>query len=122
MFNNALIATEKMADYLWKKQEVTLNNIANTSTPGYKAQYVTFQDELKKKIESDKNKTSSRIREGITEAKIRVHTKENESVRMDGNNVNMDVEQVELASAQIEYEMAVTSINSEIARIKSAMK
>ena len=78
LFNNSIFMTEKMADYLWQKQQVTLNNIANASTPGYKAQYVTFQDELKRNIGLDKNKSSSNIRDGINNSRIRVHTKNNE--------------------------------------------
>lgn len=112
--------TEKMADYLWQKQQVTLNNIANASTPGYKAQYVTFKDELKRNIDSGKN--SSSIRDGIDNAKIRIHTKLNETNRLDGNNTNMDVEQVELASTTIEYQLAIKSINDEFMRIRSAIK
>ncbi len=122
LFNNAIFATEKMADYLWQKQQVTLNNIANSSTPGYKAQYVTFEDELKRRIGSDKFNRTLKIKDGIGEAKIRVHTKKDESHRMDGNNVNMDVEQVELASTNIEYQLALTSINNEFMRIKSAIR
>lgn len=122
MFNNALLATEKMADYLWQKQQVTLSNIANVSTPGYKAQYVTFQDELKSRLELDNNKSPSKIRDDIFYSPIRTYTKNNESSRLDGNNVNMDVEQVELASTTIEYKMAVASINDELMRIKSAIK
>ncbi len=122
MFSNALMATEKMADYLWQKQQVTLNNIANVSTPGYKAQYVTFQDELRNKLESANNGSASKIREEIYDSPIRTYTKTDESSRLDGNNVNMDVEQVELASTTIQYKMAITSINDELMRIKSAIK
>ena len=122
MFNNSIFMTEKMADYLWHKQQVTLNNIANASTPGYKAQYVTFQDELKRNIGLDKNKSSSNIRDGINNSRIRVHTKNNETNRLDGNNTNMDVEQVELASTTLEYQLTIKSINDEFMRIRSAIK
>jgi flagellar basal-body rod protein FlgB len=122
LFSNALLATEKMADYLWQKQQVTLNNIANVSTPGYKTQYVTFQDELRSKLESYKNDGASKIREEIAGSPIRTYTKSNESSRLDGNNVNMDVEQVELASTTIQYKMAIADINDELMRIKSAIQ
>lgn len=122
MFNNSVLMSQRMADYLWQKQQVTLNNIANSSTPGYKAQYVTFQDELKSKIEFYGQKGSSKIRDGIIDTSIRVHTKKDESSRLDGNNVNMDVEQVELASATIQYQMAINNINNEFNRIRSVIK
>ncbi|MCI1931036.1 MAG: flagellar basal body rod protein FlgB [Clostridia bacterium] len=122
MFDNALFATEKLANYLWQKQKVTLNNIANVSTPGYKAQYVTFQDELKKRLEFDDNESSAQIKNDIGSTDMHVYTKEDESNRLDGNNVNMDAEQVELASTTIQYQMAIDSISDEISRIRSAMK
>lgn len=122
MFNNSILVTQRMADYLWEKQQVTLNNIANVSTPGYKAQYVSFQDELKSKLDFFNQTRASKIGEAIKETSISVHTKEDESSRLDGNNVNMDVEQVELAGAAIQYKMAIDSLNSEFNRIRSAMK
>ncbi len=122
MFNNSILVSQKMADYLWQKQQVTLNNIANVSTPGYKAQYVTFQDELKSKLGFYNQASASTIRDEIDGTSIRVHTKEEESSRLDGNNVNMDAEQVELASANIQYQMAINDINNEFNRIRSAMK
>lgn len=122
MFNNSILMSQKMADYLWDKQQVTLNNIANVSTPGYKAQYVSFQDELKSKLNFRNQATASKIGEAIKETSIRVHTKADESSRLDGNNVNMDVEQVELAGAAIQYKMAIDNLNNEFNRIRSAIK
>ncbi|WMI81429.1 flagellar basal body rod protein FlgB [Anaerotignum sp. MB30-C6] len=122
MFNNSVLMSQRMADYLWQKQQVTLNNIANSSTPGYKAQYVTFQEELKSKIDFYGQMGASKIGDGIGDTSVRVHTKKDESSRLDGNNVNMDVEQVELASAQIQYQMTIDNINFEFNRLRSVIK
>lgn len=119
MFSNSVYTAEKMADYLWEKQKVTLNNIANGSTPGYKAQYVTFEDELRQKLHRGK---ASEIRNSITNSRIRVETKRDESTRMDGNNVNVDVEQVELASTTIQYQYALRSVTDDLARLRSVIK
>lgn len=122
LFNNAVFMSQKMADYLWQKQQVTSNNIANVSTPGYKAQYVTFQEELKNQLNSYDNFATSSIRSGIEDASIRIETKEDKTTRLDENNVNMDVEQVELASAQIQYQMTIENINYEFNRLRSVIK
>ncbi|MCQ4935695.1 MULTISPECIES: flagellar basal body rod protein FlgB [Anaerotignum] len=122
MFNNSVLMSQKMADYLWQKQQVTLNNIANVSTPGYKAQYVTFQDELKSKLDFYNQAGASKKKAAIEGTSYRVHTKAEESSRLDGNNVNMDVEQVELASSYIQFQMAINDINGEFNRLRSAMK
>ena len=45
----------------------------------------------------------------------------NLSLNMDGNNVDIDSEQVELASEQIKYKTLAASISSEFSRMKTAM-
>lgn len=39
-------------DYLWKKQEVTANNIANVDTPGYRRKRVNFEETFRRKLEA----------------------------------------------------------------------
>ena len=46
----------------------------------------------------------------------------NYSYRLDRNNVDVDTEQVELASEQLRYEMLTTSINEEFNRMKLVLK
>ena len=45
----------------------------------------------------------------------------NYSYRLDGNNVDIDTENVELASEQIKYEGLTSSINSQFDRMKKAI-
>ena len=45
----------------------------------------------------------------------------NFSYRLDGNNVDVDTENVELASEQIRYEALTSSINSQFNCMKAAM-
>ena len=45
-----------------------------------------------------------------------------ESSRLDGNSVDMDQEQVELVRTAYEYQYMLSSINSDINRLKSAAK
>ena len=44
------------------------------------------------------------------------------SYRLDGNNVDIDTEQVELASEQIKYQALTTSITSEFQRLQTVIK
>ena len=50
IYGNGVQMTEKVLDFLWNRQNVTLNNIANVDTPGFKSQYVTFEKELQNRI------------------------------------------------------------------------
>ena len=47
---------------------------------------------------------------------------ENYSYRLDGNNVDIDTEQVELASEQIKYQALTQGITSEFQRMQDVIK
>ncbi|MDE6961743.1 MAG: flagellar basal body rod protein FlgB, partial [Lachnospiraceae bacterium] len=116
---------EKMLDYLWTRQSVTLNNIANDDTQGFKSQYVTFEEELKERLtESSAAPRAPRraVAEAIDSTKLRLHTTRSETTRLDGNNVDMDQEQVQLVRSAYEYQYMVNSINNDFNRLKSAAR
>ncbi len=120
--NNAMLLSQKMLDFLWKKQEVGSHNISNAETPGFQSSYVTFEDELKKRIGRTKGKTASEIREAILSSKAQVHLTENESVHSNGNNVNLDVESVEVAKAALQYQYMLKSFNDDYSRLRTVIK
>ncbi len=122
MLGNTGRMLQKSMDYLWQKQAVTLNNIANQNTPNFKAQYVTFEDELERRLNSTRSKTKKEFRQAIEDSGITIHETENESMRMDGNNVDITAESAELARATLQYQFAVQSFNSDYTRIRSAIK
>ena len=43
LYGNGLLLGEKTLDSLWMRQNLTMNNIANVDTPGFKSQYMTFE-------------------------------------------------------------------------------
>lgn len=119
--NNAISAMKKSLDYVWQKQRTTLENIANQETPGYKAKYVTFEDELglrMAKFDTVKDPKKSAIAQQIDNAHISLHESTNESIRMDGNNVNPDLEQTELARSQIQYQYLIRQITDQFVRLR----
>ena len=60
--------------------------------------------------------------QAIRSSRAGLYTTWNESTRLDGNNVDMDQEQVELVRTAYEYQQVVNSINSEISRLRTAAK
>lgn len=122
--NNNMTLSQKSLDYLWEKQRIISENIANNDTPGYKAKTVSFEDELSSKLDkfrNQKNPKRSEIRNAILDSKLRIDVSEEESTRLDGNNVNLDVEQVELSRAQLQYQYQVYQINDQFSRLKSVI-
>lgn len=125
IYGNGVALTEKVLDFLWQRQTVSLNNVANVDTPGFKSQYITFEEELGKRIsEANKIKRSPRqsVYEAIEAAQSWLNTTWDESSRLDGNNVDMDQEQVEIVRSAYEYQYMLNSLNSDINRLKSAAR
>ncbi|MCI8607373.1 MAG: flagellar basal body rod protein FlgB [Hungatella sp.] len=125
MYGNGLALTEKVLDFLWQRQIVSLNNVANVDTPGFKSQYITFEEELGKRItEANKGRRSARqsVYDAIGASQSWLNTTWDESSRLDGNNVDMDQEQVEIVRSAYEYQYMLNSFNNDINRLKSAAR
>lgn len=124
IYGNEVTMDEKALDLLWQRQNITAMNIANVDTPGYKSQYLTFEDALGRQIrnaqrtETPAAHTDQAIRRTIGSVK----TTENESSRLDGNNVDMDQEQVDLVKTTYSYQMLVNSVSGDLKRLDSAAK
>lgn len=118
----------KAADGAWKRNEAIANNIANIDTPGYKRQDVSFQAELRHALKASKyTSLDTKVRElnegnRLSHIEPRGYTDYADySYRIDGNNVDVDNENVELASNQIVYQALVQSINSEFQDIRAVL-
>ena len=114
----------KAADASWKRETVISNNIANVDTPGYKRKDLNFQGVLTEELGRCKHESlDSKVSDvdlSRLDPQIYVDSA-NYSYRMDGNNVDIDTENVELASEQIRYEGLTDCINSEFERMKAVI-
>lgn len=122
IFGNTMLMSAKSLDYLWAKQTATVDNIANNDTPGYKAKIVTFEDEFRKRLSTTASNSPSKIRSAVMGSKYRVQTNRNQSARLDGNNVNTDIENVELARSGLQYQYVINSLNGDVNRLRSVIK
>lgn len=116
---------EKAADASWKRETLIANNIANAQTPGYKRQDLDFQTALRNEISRFKYSSLDKKIQDVDLTKLNpdIYTDHgNYSYRLDGNNVDIDTEQVELASEQIKYQALTTSITSEFTRLQTVLK
>ena len=123
-YGNGITMTEKMLDFLWGRQTVTLNNIANDDTPGFKSQYISFENILGEKLKDASAgwRPMKQVEQAINSTRASLHTTRAESTRLDGNNVDMDQEQVDLARTALEYQYMVASIGNDISRLQSAVR
>ena len=116
---------DKAADASWTRESLIANNIANVDTPGYKRQDIDFQTALKNELGRYKYTSLDRkVKDAeLSELNPQIYTDSaNYSYRLDGNNVDIDTEQVELASEQIKYQALTTSITSEFERLRTVLK
>jgi len=110
--SNLMIA-QKSLDALWLRQKVIANNLANYDTPGYKCQSVAFEEILEKALKSSGSDLSS--------LEPKVIENKSTQVREDGNNVDREEQNIELARTQIQYEVMVRLMSDDLSRIKYAI-
>lgn len=123
IYGNSINMVSKVLDFVWAKESVISNNLANVETPGYKSQYVTFEEAFRSRLENAVHQTdSSAVSKAIEEADYQIHTSEEESSRVDGNNVNADTELMELTRASLQYQYLLSSVNNDITRLNTVIK
>lgn len=114
----------KAADASYQREAILANNISNVDTPGYKRKDLNFEGVLSQELGRCKHQSLDKKISELDTSKLtaNVYTDHsNYSYRMDGNNVDIDTENVELASEQIKYEALTSSISSHFSRMKSVL-
>lgn len=86
------------------RSKAIAHNIANINTPGYKRRYVSFEETL--------NSATPKIEEKVDNST---------SMRIDGNNVDLETEKVNQAATSLQYNALVTLANSKISITKSVI-
>ena len=105
---NALV---HLLDATALRQRVLSNNVANSDTPGYTRQDVSFQSEL-----------ADAIKEGNLQSfQPSVQADATPSQRGDGNNVTLEREMTELNKNALLNQMAIQLLQSKIAITRSAI-
>lgn len=122
---NYINVMDKTLDAAWTRNEVISNNLANVDTPGYKRQDVSFEDELRHALGSTRYQTVDAKVAGlkINRLNLRTYTDYSSlSYRTDRNNVDIDTENVLLASNQLKYNALMASVNQEFSNLKMVMR
>lgn len=116
---------DKAADASWLRNEAISNNIANVDTPGYKRQDVAFEAELEKALGMNRYVSMDEKVASIKTNRLegRPYTDySNYSYRLDGNNVDIENENVYLAENQLKYQGLLAGINQEFKNLQVVMK
>lgn len=116
---------DKAADASWKRESLISNNLANVDTPGYKRQDLDFQTSLQTELSKNSHDSLDSRIDGLDLTKLNPMTYTDlasYSYRLDGNNVDIDTENVELASEQIRYQAIAAGLNQEFSRMRAVIK
>ena len=122
---NYVNVLDKAADASWTRNDILSNNIANADTPNYKRKDVSFQGYLQAELAGADTSTLQKRVSDIELGSINATTYTDMaylSYRLDGNNVDVDTENVELASNQLMYQALMKSISNDFDMIKKAME
>ncbi len=103
------------------RQQVIANNLANVNTPGYKRQSVQFESALDAALKQRAGGVYAVPQQSISAIKPTVVTDNSTSMRTDGNNVDPEVENADLAINTIKYETLVQSVTNYFQDLKTAV-
>jgi len=116
---------DRAADVAWQRNEAISNNIANVDTPGYKRQDVAFESVLQQALGNNRYESMDDKVANVNLSRLRGRAYvdyANYSYRLDGNNVDIENENVMLAENQLKYQGLISSINQEFTNLKTVMK
>lgn len=108
----------KAIDATLKRKELISQNISNVDTPNYKRRDIDFESILAKEI---KNKGITKINLDRLNAPIYID-KQTSSYRMDGNNVDIEVERSEETKVELRYNTLVTRITAQLNRFETILQ
>ena len=122
---NYVNVLDQAADAAWLRNEAISNNIANVDTPGYKRQDVAFESVLQQALGNNRYESMDDKLANVNLSRLRGRAYvdyANYSYRLDGNNVDIENENVMLAENQLKYQGLISSINQEFTNLKTVMK
>ena len=100
---DAFVAQARALDASSLRQELIANNLANVNTPGFKRQDVAFEAKLSHAL-SERKQPGSAGASAVEGVRPEVITQSGTSRRADGNNVDMETENVNAAINTLRYE------------------
>ena len=123
-FKQQLEVFSKAIDIRNRRNEILASNIANASTPNYKARDVDFEVELKRSLSVGPIKTSNNSHIALPSKNLpgKVQYRKPLQPSMDGNTVELAMEQIEFAENAVRYQTTLNFINGKLRGLMSAIR
>jgi flagellar basal-body rod protein FlgB len=113
LIDNTQLALERAISGASMRQGVLANNLANAETPGFRRMDVNFHDALAQAMQSGDS--------AAIDAVQFTPQQDQQTMRADGNGVDVDTESAAMAKNGLEYEALVSVAKSRIEIVQSAM-
>ena len=120
---------QKGLDATALRSKVINNNIANAETPGFKSSSVDFETHFRNALLSQGSFETKQTRSkhidfntSLDSVTPMVHVNNKTSMRMDGNNVDIDYENAELAKNALMNTALIEKLNGEFRRLRMAIR
>ena len=121
-------------DLTWQRMEITGQNISNVNTPHYKAKKLEFENLLLAKIAEARDMrlyshqmrySGEEAREMLTRelntVRPKIITDNATETRIDGNNVDMDFENIQMSKQKLHYDFLVQRISGAYSTLRHAI-
>jgi len=94
-----------------ERQRDIADNVANVETPGFRAGVVNFEDSLRTALAEGSD---------VSDATATV-TSSQAPTRLNGNNVNLDMEMVAQSESLLRTQLVVAALNSKYSMLRTAI-
>jgi flagellar basal-body rod protein FlgB len=123
MIDSTTKLLERVLDLRMNEHQVHVSNVANANVPGYKAKKIEFDQAVHQALQSAEKKDVQRayedeLEKAVQQIKADVYEDPLAPMNGNGNTVNMEREQTDLAKNTIAYEAAITLVNKRLAMQK----
>ena len=110
MSDPTIAALQSALGGLSARQRAISDNVANVETPGYLAKQIDFESSLSQAIAGG-DPTQMQVSESRSSA----------ATNLQGNNVNLDRENVSLIDTELRFQLLVNGLNSKFNILRSSM-
>jgi len=104
-------AIQTSLDGLAARQRISAQNLANSETPGYTAQTVSFEDSLSAAL-STGDPSQAQITTGVTK----------DPPGINGNNVSVDQETISMIDTGLKYQLATQEMSNKFRILHDSMR
>ena len=129
-----LRSMQRGLDLTWQRMELTGHNIANVNTPHFKAQSLQFENLLLNRIDAARNlnlyshkmrysgeRGEEMLRRDLNAIRPRVVVDNVTETRIDGNNVDIDFEFIQLSKQRLHYDFLIQRLIGAYGKLRHAV-